>query len=121
MATSIEALMHANLLDVFGEPDPETRRAVIDRTYAEQVNWTDSEGVVTGRDELERKCAALQVTLGGLRFEAVGPVHELPGFGYLAWRLVAPDGASPMGGFDAAVIRGGVISDLWTVLTPPEG
>ena len=58
--------------------------------------------------------------IGGLQFEAVGPVHELPGFGYLAWQLVDPaDGKPQMTGFDVAVIQDDVITDLWTVLVPP--
>ena len=113
--------MHDNLLAVFNERDDSKRRAAIARTYATDVRWTDAEGVVTGRDALEAKCAGLQSGIGDLQFEPVGPVHVLPGFGYLAWRLVSPaDGRSPLSGFDAAAIGDGVITDLWTVLIPPE-
>jgi hypothetical protein len=120
MSDPIESLMHANLLAVFDERDEATRRAAIDRTYAEGVRWTDAEGVTTGRAALEAKCVALQQKLDGLRFEAVGPVHQVPGFGYLAWRLVDPAGGQPaMSGFDVALVTDGVISELYTVLTPP--
>ena len=45
----------------------------------------------------------------------------LPGFGYLAWQLVDAKGGDPaMTGFDAAVVKDGVITDLWTVLVPPQ-
>ncbi|GAB7071192.1 hypothetical protein H7J06_18410 [Mycobacterium hodleri] len=57
---------------------------------------------------------------GELQFETAGPVHELPGFEYLAWQLVDPATSEPtMTGFDAAVVQDGVIPDLWTVLIPP--
>lgn len=119
MPSPIAKLMHDNLMAVFDERDDARRRAAIRETYAADVRWTDAEGVTTGADGLEAKCVALQSGLGALRFEPVGSVHELPGFGYLAWRLVDPDGGVAMTGFDAAVVAGGVITDLWTVLIPP--
>lgn len=120
MNDPIERLMHDNLIAVFDERDADKRQAAIRNTYAADVRWTDAEGVTTGTDALEAKCVALQSGLGALRFEPVGPVHELPGFGYLAWRLVDPAGGDvAMTGFDAAVIADGAITDLWTVLIPP--
>ncbi|MDF2829380.1 MAG: hypothetical protein K0R01_2663 [Mycobacterium sp.] len=119
--TGIEKLMHDNLMAVFNERDDALRQTAGQRTYAANVRWTDAEGVLTGRDGLEAKCVELQAGLGDLQFEPVGPVHELPGFGYLAWRLVDPvDGREAMSGFDAAVISEGLITDLWTVLIPPS-
>lgn len=44
----------------------------------------------------------------------------LPGFGHLAWQLVSADGNVTMTGFDTALIRDGVITDLYTVLIPPQ-
>ena len=117
----IETLMSANLLEVFNERDEATRRAAIERTYAQDVRWTDAEGVTTGRDALEAKCVALQQQLGDLQFAAAGPVHQLPNFGYLAWNLVDPaTGQAGMSGFDAALIEDGAIGALYTVLIPPQ-
>jgi len=121
MATAIEALMHDNLLAVFNERDAATRQAASQRTYAQDVRWTDAEGTTTGLDALEAKCVALQSGLGNLQFEAAGPVHELSGFGYLAWKLVNAEGEVQMTGFDTALIADGLITDLWTVLIPPQG
>lgn len=120
MSDSIETLMHSNLLDVFNERDRSKRQAAIARTYAAGVRWTDEEGVVTGHDALEAKCVALQSGLGELQFEAEGAVHHVPGFGFLAWRLVDAEGQRQMGGVDSAVIKDGLITDLWTVLIPPQ-
>lgn len=119
MSDAIEHLMHANLIEVFNERDDALRRAAIDRTYAEDVRWIDEEGETVGRDALDAKSVALQNGLGPLQFEAVGPPHVLAGFGHLAWRLVAPDGQTPMTGFDVALIEEGLITVLYTVLTPP--
>jgi len=121
MTAAIERLMHDNLLAVFNERDGATRQAATRRTYADDVRWTDAEGVTVGHDALEAKCVALQSGIGDLQFEPVGPVHELPGFGYLAWRLVDPAREDAvMTGFDAAVVVDGVITQLWTVLIPPQ-
>ncbi len=121
MSDTVTMLMHDNLLAVFNERDHDKRQAAETRTYSSSVRWTDAEGTITGLDALEAKCVALQSGLGDLQFEAEGPVHELPGFGYLAWRLVNPaDGQVQMTGFDAARIEDGKITELWTVLIPPQ-
>ena len=120
MSDPIETLMCANLLDVVNERDGAKRQAAIARTYAEDVKWTDAEAVVSGRDALEAKCVQLQANLADSQFVASGPVHALPGFGYLAWSLVEPASGSPvMTGFDVALVRDGMITELWTVLIPP--
>lgn len=120
MSDLIENLMQANLLDVFNERDDAKRRAAIDRTYAPDVRWTDAEGVSTGRDALEAKCVALQQQLGSLQFVAADTVHQLPDFGYLAWHLADADGQPVTSGFDVALIADGVITELYTVLLPPQ-
>jgi hypothetical protein len=116
---SIETLMHANLLEVFNERDASLRQAAIESTYAPDVRWTDSEGVVTGRDALEAKCVELQAGLGPLQFQTAGPLHQLPGFGFLAWQLVDPNGQTQVTGFDACIIEGDLIAQLFTVVNPP--
>ena len=121
MSDSVDKLLHDNLLAVFNERDDAKRQAATLRTYATDVRWTDAEGVTTGHQELEAKCVALQSGLGDLQFEPVGPVHQLPGFAHLAWQLSNPvDGQVQMTGFDAVLIKDGLITDLWTVLIPPQ-
>lgn len=121
MSESIETLMHDNLLAVFNERDDAARAAAIERTYAADVRWTDDEGVTTGRAALDAKCVALQANLGDQQFATDGPVRSLEGFGYLGWHLLDPSTGQPvLSGFDTALIADGVITDLWTVLIPPQ-
>ncbi len=121
MSDAIEKLMLANLLAVFNERDDDKRRLTIDETYSAEVHWTDAEGITTGRAALDSKCIGLQTDLGNQQFAAAGPVHQLPGFGYLAWHLLDSDSGEPvMSGFDTALVKDGLITDLWTVLTPPQ-
>lgn len=121
MTETVIELMEANLLEVFNERDAQRRAAAIERTYAPNVRWTDDEGIVVGRDALDTKAIALQSQLEGLVFTKAGPVHQTLGFGYLAWEL-GPDGGEPVAtGFDVAIVRDDVISELYTVITTQSG
>jgi hypothetical protein len=112
-----ERLMHANLLEVFNERDAQTRAAAIDRTYTEDVRWTDDDGVTVGRTALATKAELLQRQLGDLQFRADGPVQQTLGFGYLAWNLVNPVDEAVVGrGFDVALISEERVGHLYTVL-----
>jgi hypothetical protein len=110
--------MHANLLEVFNERDAARRRAAIEHIYADDIRWTDDDGVTTGRDSPDAKAAELQARLGDLQFIAAGPVYQTLGLGYLAFQLVKPGSPEPeVSGFDVAIVRDGVIVELYTVLT----
>jgi hypothetical protein len=112
--------MHANLLEVFNERDHARRRAAIARIYADDIRWTEDDGITIGRDALNAKAIELQARLGDLQFIAAGPTHQTLGLGYLAFQLVQPGGNTPVSsGFDVAIVRDGVIAELYTVLTDP--
>jgi hypothetical protein len=117
MTETISSLMEANLLGVFNERDPQRRASAIKSTYAPHVRWTDNEGASIGREALEAKAKALQSQMQGLVFTKASPVYQTAGFGYLAWNL-GPEGGDPVAtGFDAAIVRGNLISELYTVIT----
>jgi hypothetical protein len=114
----ITDLMHANLLEVFNQRDRPLRWEAIGRIYADDVRWTDDDGVTMGRAALEAKAVELQAKLGDLQFIAAGPAYQTLGLGYLAFALVDPGSRAPLGsGFDIAIVRDGVIAELYTVLT----
>jgi len=117
MTEIISNLMDANLLGVFNERDAQRRAATIDTTYAADVRWTDDEGVSVGREALEAKAKALQSQMQGLVFTKASPVYQTRGFGYLAWKL-GPEGGDPVAtGFGVAIVRGSLLSELYTVIT----
>ncbi len=117
MTETVNTLMEANLLGVFNERDAQRRALAIESTYAADVRWTDDEGITVGRDALDAKAAALQSKMEGLVFTAASPVYQTIGLGYLAWAL-GPDGGDPVAtGFDVAVVRDDLISELNTVIT----
>jgi hypothetical protein len=114
---TVSNLMEANLLGVFNERDAHRRALAIESTYAADVRWTDDDGIVVGREALEAKAAALQSRMQGLVFTSASPVYQTRGLGYLAWKL-GPEGGDPVAsGFDVAVVRDDVISELYTVIT----
>jgi hypothetical protein len=117
MTEIISNLMEANLLGVFNERGAQRRAATIETTYAPDVRWTDDEGVSVGREALEAKAIALQSQMQGLVFTKASPVYQTRGFGYLAWN-VGPEGGDPVAtGFDVAIVRDDLISELYTVIT----
>jgi len=120
MTNTIAELMHANLLEVFNQRDHALRRATIARIYSDDIRWTEDDGVTVGYDALDAKAVALQARLGDLQFIAQGPTHQTLGLGYLAFQLVKPGSDIPqVSGFDVAIVRDGVIVELYTVLTDP--
>jgi hypothetical protein len=109
--------MEANLLRVFNERDAQRRASAIESTYAVDVRWTDDEGIVVGREALATKATAMLSQMQGLVFTKASPVYQTRGLGYLAWNL-GPDGGEPVAsGFDVAVVRDDLISELYTVIT----
>ncbi|MGU3650280.1 nuclear transport factor 2 family protein [Mycolicibacterium sp. A43C] len=120
MSATVSDLMQANLLAVFNERDPRARADAIATTYADDVRWTDDEGVVTGHAALNDKAAQLQAGLTGMHFAAAGPVRQTRGLGFLAWEVRRDeDDIAVMTGFDIALVAEDRITDLWTVLTGP--
>ena len=117
MTEIISDLMEGNLLGVFNERDAQRRAPAIESPYAPDVRWTDDDGTTVSREALEAKAGALQAQMQGLVFAKAGPVHQTRGLGYLAWTL-GPEGGDPVAtGFDVAVVRGDLISELYTVIT----
>jgi hypothetical protein len=113
MRPTISELMHANLVEVFNERDSARRRATIEHVYADDIRWTDDDGVTTGRDALDAKAAELQAKLGNLQFIAARPVYQTLGLGFLAFQLSKPGSSAPDGsGFDVAIVRDGFIAEL---------
>ena len=121
MTETVVELMQANLLEVVNQRDARRRSAAIERIYAPDVRWSDDEGIVVGHEALEAKAIALQSQLEGLVFTKASPVYQTRGLGYLAWEVGPEGGDSVAAGFDVAVVRDDLISELYTVITTQPG
>jgi hypothetical protein len=84
----------------WGEPDPDRRRQLLEQAWAEDGTYTDPMSAVTGRDELAEHIAGFQAQMAGHRIENASQADEHHGWFRFAWRMLGPDGAVAMEGFD---------------------
>jgi hypothetical protein len=114
---SVEDLLRANLLDVFGERDPERRRAAVERTYTPDVTFADPEETVVGHQALADKAQRLLDDAPGFVFRPDGPARVVQDLGHLAWAF-GPEGQDPVvRGIDVVLVTDGRISRVYTMLT----
>ncbi len=115
-----DALMHANLTQVFGERDAQRRRAAIQRLYAPDAVLNEPQHAAAGHAAINDAVSAL---LAGLPpdfvFEAVGPAQGHHGIGVLKWRGGPRGGPVAVTGMDVAHFQRGVIHSLFVFLNPP--
>lgn len=118
MSAPAQELLAANLLGVFGERDPERRRAAAERLYAPDVRFTDPEETVVGVDALLAKAAGLLEDAPGFVFAEAGPPYEAGARAAMAWTF-GPEGGAPVArGVDVVTIEDGRISEVRTLLAP---
>lgn len=114
--STIERLMHANLLEVFAEHDPERRREAIRRTYTDDVVFADPEGAVQGHEALDAKAQAILDGAPGFVFRPDGDFYQVESMGYQAWAL-GPEGEPPVvRGVDMGFERDGLLEKVYTVV-----
>jgi SnoaL-like protein len=111
-----EELMRANLLEVFGERDPDRRRAAIARICAPDVEFADPEETVVGHAALDAKAQGILDQAPGFVFAPDGPVRVVQDLGYLAWGFGPQGGPPVVRGADIALVRDGLITSLHTLL-----
>src|SRR4026207_1348159 len=113
----IRELLLANLFAVFGERDRERRLQVIARNYTDDVIWTDPDGTTQGHEAMNDQAQKLLQRMPDFVFSAAGPVHVSRDLGLLAFNLGVPEQPPAVSGIDVALVRGGRIARLYTLLT----
>ena len=113
----IRELLLANLFAVFGERDRERRLQVIARNYTDDVIWTDPDGTTQGHEAMNEQAQKLLQCMPDFVFSAAGPVHVSRDLGLLAFNLGVPEQPPAVSGIDVALVRGGRIARLYTLLT----
>jgi hypothetical protein len=115
IVATVADLLSANLHRVFGNRDESSRQAAIRDVYAEDVEFSDPEEVVTGWAALGAKARDL---LGRVPdtyvFAEDSPKYVGPDFGALAWAF-GPAGAPVVRGIDVITVRDGRITTVRTV------
>jgi hypothetical protein len=108
--------MHANLMEVFNERDDTARRAAIERIYSPDVTFADPDEIVSGHEALNAKAQRLLDDAPAFVFRPLGPILTNHNLGYLAWGLGPQDGDPVVRGVDIALVEGGLITTIYTLL-----
>ena len=111
----LKQLMHATLMDVFGERDAVKRMAAIRRTYTEDVIFADPDGEVQGHEALNAKAQEVLDSGPGFVFQTDGDFYQVQDLGYQAWAF-GPEGAPVARGADMGIVRDGLLAKVYTVL-----
>ena len=114
MSYSISTLLALNLHDVFGENDPERRRAAIDEIYTEDVVFYDpSKGVYRGRDEIDRIAGAIKATHPDFSYHLIAEPEEVGDGGRVPWVSGRPGDAPAYAGTHFIIARDGRIAAIY--------
>jgi hypothetical protein len=114
MSHSILTLLSRNLHDVFGENDPERRRAAVDEIFTEDCAFYDpGQGVYRGRDEIDRIAAAIKATHPDFRYQPIAPPEESGNGGRIRWVSGRPGEAPAYAGTDFIIARDGRIAAVY--------
>ena len=114
MSHSIAALLIRNLHDVFGENDPERRRAAMDEIYTEDCVFYDpSKGVYHGRDEIDRIAGEIRATQPDFRYQPIAEPDEVGNSGRVRWVSGRPGEAPAYAGTDFIIARDGRIAAVY--------
>ena len=114
MSYSISTLLLRNLSDVFGENDPERRRAAIDEIFHEDAVFYDPKsGVFRGRDEIDHIAGVIKATRPDFKYQPLSPPEELGDAGRVQWVSGTPGKPPAYAGTDFIVARNGQIAAVY--------
>lgn len=114
MSESIPNLLLRNLRDVFGENDPERRRAAVQELFHEDAVFYDPGGhVARGRNEIERIAGVIKATHPDFEYRPLSPPEELGDAGRVRWVSGAPGKPPAYAGTDFIIARNGRISSVY--------
>jgi len=105
MSQSISTLLIRNLDDVFGEGDPQRRRAAIDEIFTEDAVFYEPGAVHRGRDEIDRIAGVIRATHPTFRYTPTAAPQELHNAGRVHWVSGPPEGPSAYAGVDFIIVR----------------
>ena len=121
MSNPVSHLMERNLLEVFGQRNPELRKSVINEIYAEDCTFFEGNEKVVGRDALSARVDKILQGAPGFTFRMAGPPQVNHDHGRLLWQF-GPERAAPVvTGMDVAVFERGRIHALYTFIDKTSG
>jgi hypothetical protein len=119
-APDFNALLRANLEQVFNERDADKRIAAIQQLFSAEPKMYEPEGIVTGQAAISDVAGALLEQFGpDFSFVAQGVAVGHHGMAYLRWHAGPMEGPVVVTGADVAEVVDGKIVRLWVLLDPP--
>ena len=114
MSYDIRSLLTRNLHDVFGENDPDRRRAAIDEIFTKDCVFYEPSGhVYQGRDEIDRVAGSIRAAHADYRYQPIGEPEELGNAGRIRW-VEGRLGEEPaVAGTDFIIARDGQIAAVY--------
>ena len=113
MSDSISTLLLRNLHDVFGEIDPERRRAVIDEIFHEDAVFYEPSGAYRGRDEIDRIAGAIKAAHPDFQYQPLSPPEEVGDGCRVRWVEGSPGEPPEHAGTDFIVARSGKVAAVY--------
>lgn len=119
MTTSISTLLLRNLSDVFGEIDPDRRRAAIDEIFHEDAVFHDPNGgTFRGRDEIDRIAGVIKANHPDYQYQPLFAPEETGDAGRVQWVSGSPGKPPQYAGTDFIVARDGKIAAVYLFFDP---
>jgi predicted PhzF superfamily epimerase YddE/YHI9 len=121
-APDFNALLRANLEQVFNERDADKRIAAVQQLFSAEPTMYEPEGIVTGQAAISDVAGALLEQFGpDFSFVAQGVAVGHHGMAYLRWQAGPKEGPVVVTGADVAEVVDGKIVRLWVLLdSPPQ-
>jgi ketosteroid isomerase-like protein len=114
MSHSISTLLSRNLQEVFGEADPQHRRAAIEDLWAEDGAFYAPDGIHRGHDAIDRNAGAVRATHPEFRYTELAASEEVHGTaGRVRWTSGNPGEPPAYAGTDFVIVRDGKIAELY--------
>jgi hypothetical protein len=114
MSNTISTLLTRNLHDVFGENDPERRRAAIDEIDTEDCVFDEpGGGVYRGRDQIDRIAGTIRATHPDSRYQPIAEPEQTGNGGRIRWVEGRRGEAPVFAGTDFIVAHEGRIAAVY--------
>jgi hypothetical protein len=116
---SVPTLLTRNLHEVFGENDPDRRRAAIEEIFAVDAAFHEPSGAHRGWDAIDRIAGAIKSTHPDFRYSPIREPETLGvDAGRIQWVSGRPGEAPAYAGTDFIVVRDGRIAAVYLFFDP---
>lgn len=120
IATTVDGLLRALVLDVFDEHDPRKRTAAIEQIFTSDVYFASpTSGARHGWAGVNEVVEGLHDKFPDFRFHLTSEPQAIEGSGRVTWGFGPPGGPAKITGMDIIVLEDGKIRILLTFLDIP--